>query len=79
MRAPCSAIDIMIENVLNTKGLKNKYIKILKPVLYASSMLKCQINNQLDYNLILAKKFKLKKQKVDIRTVVTDLVEIMEI
>ena len=60
MRAPSNAIEIMVDNVLKTRGLKNKVIKPLKSILYASSMLKCQINNQLDYNLIVKKKFKMR-------------------
>ena len=59
MRAPSNAIEIMVDNLLKAHDLKKKFIELLKPIRYASSMLKCQINSQLDYNLILNKKFKM--------------------
>ena len=59
MRAPANAIEIMVDNLLKRRSLKIEYRKLLNPIRYASNMLKCQINSQLDYNLILKKKFKM--------------------
>ena len=59
MRAPCNAIEIMVENIIKMRGLEKEFIELLNPILFASSLLKCQINNQLDFNLILNKKFRM--------------------
>jgi K+-sensing histidine kinase KdpD len=51
MRAPISAITIMVDHVISkTKSEKMK--NLLKPVLCASKILNVQIFNLLDYNLL---------------------------
>ena len=52
MRAPLSAISVMVERVINKKGVSKKTVSLLRPVVYASKMLKMHVYNLLDYNLL---------------------------
>jgi K+-sensing histidine kinase KdpD len=52
MRAPLGAIDQMVERVLEMPKLSRRVVNILKPVKFASKILKTQVNNLLDYSLL---------------------------
>jgi K+-sensing histidine kinase KdpD len=58
MRSPISAINHVIDMVLNIPEVSKKIVKLLKPVFCASKILKVQINNLLDYNLLQKTEFK---------------------
>ena len=52
MRAPLSAINCMVEEILKIPRLPRKIVKLLKPVRCASKILNIQVFNLLDYNLL---------------------------
>jgi K+-sensing histidine kinase KdpD len=52
MRAPLGAIDHMVQRVLEMPRLSRKATSVLKPVKFASKILKTQVNNLLDYSLL---------------------------
>jgi K+-sensing histidine kinase KdpD len=52
MKAPLSAIDFMVEKIINMPGLPREMVRLLKPVRCASKILNIQVFNLLDYNLL---------------------------
>jgi K+-sensing histidine kinase KdpD len=52
MRAPLSAIDVMVDMVLNLPCVSDRVVTLLKPVKCTSKILNAQINNLLDFNLM---------------------------
>jgi K+-sensing histidine kinase KdpD len=77
MRAPLGAIDQIVEHVVSLPRMPKKVVRLLKPVKCASKILKTQVNNLLDYNLLQKKQFKLNGQKISISDVIEQLVKLM--
>ena len=43
MRAPLSSIDYIIKQIVNKEGMSRRIVKILKPALCATKILKVQV------------------------------------